>query len=235
MDVRQRLGALDWAATEETLRERGHAKLPAILTPDECDALMSMYADDRHFRARVDMERYRFGSGDYKYFRNPLPPLVAALREHLYPRLVPVANAWQQALGNRRRFPPALAELLARCAHRGQTRPTPLLLHYETGGYNCLHQDLYGEIAFPLQVTCFLSRRDVDYEGGEFLLVEQRPRAQSRGDALTFVQGEALIFATSHRPARGARGWYRVTMRHGVSRIHRGARYTLGLIFHDAK
>ena len=164
-----------------------------------------------------------------------MPPLVETLRRLVYPRVVPIANAWQQALGVRRRFPPTLDEFLAVCARHGQVKPTPLLLHYEAGGYNCLHQDLYGEIAFPIQLTCFLSRRGIDYDGGEFLLVEQRPRAQSRGEALTFEQGEALVFTTSHRPVRGGRGHYRVTMRHGVSTIQRGSRYTLGIIFHDAK
>jgi hypothetical protein len=181
------------------------------------------------------MARYRFGLGDYQYFARPLPPVVEELRRHAYPRLVSVANGWQQALGAKRRFPSELAAFLALCARHGQVKPTPLLLHYETGGYNCLHQDLYGEIAFPLQLTCFLSRRNVDYEGGEFLLVETRPRAQSRGEALAFEQGEALVFATSHRPVRGARGFYRTTLRHGVSTVTRGARYTLGVIFHDAK
>jgi len=235
MDLRARLDALPWAAIGETLRDTGFAKLPPVLTPDECEALVDLYGDDRRFRSRVDMERFRFGVGDYKYFARPLPPLVEELRRLTYPRVVPVANAWQQALGSRRRFPSTLAEFLAMCAKHGQVKPTPLLLHYEAGGYNCLHQDLYGEIAFPIQLTCFLSRRGIDYDGGEFLLVEQRPRAQSRGEALTFEQGEALVFTTSHRPVRGQRGHYRVTMRHGVSTIQRGSRYTLGIIFHDAK
>jgi hypothetical protein len=181
------------------------------------------------------MARYRFGEGDYKYFAHPLPPLVTALREHAYPPLRAIANRWQAALGARERYPEALAELLARCRRKGQTRPTPLLLHYEAGGYNCLHQDLYGEVAFPLQLTCFLSRRDVDYTGGEFLLVEQRPRAQSRGEAIATEQGEIVIFTTRERPVKGARGYYRAAMRHGVSRIHTGRRYTLGVIFHDAR
>jgi hypothetical protein len=235
VEVPERLAALDWAAVADSLHASGFAKLPAILTPADCDALVAMYPDGARFRSRVDMERFRFGAGDYQYFARPLPPLVEALRREIYPRLVPVANVWQQALRQRRRFPEGLDDLLALCARHGQTRPTPLLLHYETGGYNCLHQDLYGEIAFPLQVTCFLSRRGEDYEGGEFLLVEQRPRAQSRGAALTFEQGEALVFTTSHRPVQGQRGAYRATVRHGVSTITRGSRYTLGVIFHDAK
>lgn len=230
-----RLAGIEWAAVEQALWDTGFARLPAILTPDECRDLIALYPDDARFRSRVDMERFRFGIGDYKYFARPLPALVDALRAETYTPLVSVANAWQQALGQRRRFPATLAEFHALCARHGQTKPTPLLLHYEAGGYNCLHQDLYGEIAFPLQLTCFLSRRDVDYAGGDFLLVEQRPRAQSRGEALAFEQGEALVFATSHRPVRGTRGWYRATLRHGVSTITRGSRYTLGVIFHDAK
>ena len=181
------------------------------------------------------MARYKFGEGDYKYFAAPLPPLVQALRIHAYPPLAAIANRWEAALGSATRHPPDLAALLALCRRRGQDKPTPLLLHYEAGGYNCLDQDLYGDVVFPLQLTCFLSRRDVDYTGGEFLLVEQRPRAQSRGEAITTEQGEVVIFTTRHRPAEGARGFYRATMRHGVSRVRSGSRYTLGVIFHDAK
>jgi hypothetical protein len=232
--VRERLDALDWAVIQPSLWESGFAKAPAILTPAECQELIALYGDDRRFRSRIDMQRYRFGEGEYKYFAHPLPSIVSALREALYERLARLANAWEQALGSRRRYPPTLAGLLAVCARHGQTRPTPLLLRYEAGGYNCLHQDLYGEIAFPLQVTCFLSRRGVDYDGGEFLLVESRPRAQSVGHAIVTDQGEAVIFTTRTRPVRGTRGFYRATMRHGVSRLARGTRYTLGVIFHDA-
>jgi uncharacterized protein len=230
----ERVRALPWDDIERSLAELGFAKIAPILTADECDALVGLYADDTRFRSRIDMARYRFGEGDYKYFAHPLPPLVDRLRRAFYEALAPVANRWEQALGSRRRFPPRLDELLVVCARHGQTRPTPLLLHYEAGGYNCLHQDLYGEIAFPLQVTCFLSRRGTDYDGGEFLLVESRPRAQSVGHAITTEQGEAVIFTTRFRPVRGTRGVYRATVRHGVSRITRGTRYTLGLIFHDA-
>jgi hypothetical protein len=181
------------------------------------------------------MERFRFGAGDYQYFAAPLPPLVEDLRVHAYPPLAAIANRWEEALGSRARHPPALAGLLAVCRQHGQTKPTPLLLHYEAGGYNCLHQDLYGDVVFPLQLTCFLSRRGVDYDGGEFLLVEQRPRAQSRGEAIATEQGEIVVFATRHRPLRGARGWSRAALRHGVSTVRRGTRYTLGIIFHDAR
>jgi hypothetical protein len=232
--VRRRLDALDWPAIERALWERGHAKTPPVLTPAECADLVAMYGDEGRFRSRVDMARYRFGVGDYKYFAHPLPPLVAALREHAYPRLAAVANGWEAALGRPRRFPSDLAGLAALCRRHGQTRPTPLLLHYEAGGHNCLHQDLYGEIAFPLQITAFLSRRGTDYTGGDFLLVEQRPRAQSRGEAIATEQGELLIFTVRERPVAGARGPYRAVVRHGVSTILTGRRYTLGIIFHDA-
>jgi hypothetical protein len=230
----ERLAGLDWESLERSLWEWGWAKAGPVLAPAECDALIGLYPDERHFRRRIDMERYRFGRGEYKYFAAPLPPVVAALRTGAYPRLAPIADRWEVALGGRRRWPVDLAGLLAMCAKHGQTKPTPLLLQYGVGGYNCLHQDLYGEVAFPLQITCALSRRGADYTGGESLLVEQRPRAQSRGDVVVLEQGEALIFATRHRPARGARGYHRVSLRHGVSRLHSGTRYTLGIIFHDA-
>ncbi len=232
--IEARLGRLDWAAIEQSLWTWGYARTPAVLTPEECRELIALYADDSRFRSRVDMARHAFGVGDYKYFAAPLPPLVQALRAHAYPPLAAVANRWEAALGSDRRYPLALDGLLAECARAGQTRPTPLLLHYEAGGYNCLHQDLYGAVAFPLQITCFLSRPGLDYEGGEFLLVEQRPRSQSRCEAIRTEQGEMVIFATRHRPAPGARGHVRTAMRHGVSRVRAGVRYTLGIIFHDA-
>jgi len=235
MTVAERVGALDWATLEPSLWEWGYARTPAVLTPAECEGLVALYADEARFRSRIDMARYRFGIGEYKYFADPLPSLVADLRRHFYPPLAAVANRWEAALGSRRRYPEDLGGLRALCRRAGQTKPTPLLLHYEAGGYNCLHQDLYGDVAFPLQLTCFLSRPDVDYAGGEFLLVEQRPRAQSRGEALRPAQGEIVIFTTRHRPARGARGHHRVAMRHGVSRVRAGRRYTLGVIFHDAR
>ncbi|HEV8473069.1 MAG TPA: 2OG-Fe(II) oxygenase [Methylomirabilota bacterium] len=234
-DLRDRLAALDWSAVERSLWAWGWAKTPAVLTPDECAALVALYDDDARFRSRVDMARYRFGVGEYKYFAAPLPPLVEALRTHAYPPLAAVANQWQVALGEPELFPTDLEALRRRCRKHGQTKPTPLMLRYETGGYNCLHQDLYGDVVFPLQLTCFLSRRGVDYEGGDFLLVEQRPRAQSRGESIATEQGEILVFTTRHRPVEGARGVYRAAMRHGVSRLRSGLRYTLGVIFHDAK
>ena len=181
------------------------------------------------------MAHYRFGVGEYKYFAAPLPEPVAALRTALYRRLAPVANRWMEALGSPERYPADLGSYLARCAAHGQTRPTPLLLHYTAGGYNCLHQDLYGALAFPLQVTCVLSQVDTDYTGGEILLVEQRPRAQSRGEVIVLARGEAVVFPNRHRPVKGARGWLRTAVRHGVSRLRSGERLSLGIIFHDAE
>ena len=233
--MKDRLAALDWSAIERSLWEHGYAKTPPVLTPEECAQLIPLYPDDTRFRSRIDMARYRFGVGEYKYFAAPLPSVVEELRVHAYSPLAAVANQWEVALDTAVLHPTELRALLARCHKKGQTKPTPLLLHYETGGYNCLHQDLYGEVVFPLQLTCFLSRRGVDYEGGDFLLVEQRPRAQSRGEAIHTEQGEMLIFTTRYRPVEGARGYYRATMRHGVSRLTRGERYTLGVIFHEAK
>jgi uncharacterized protein len=235
MDIEQRLAALDWRVIEDALWQHGYAKTPTVLTPDECAALVAMYGDRARFRSRVEMERFRFGVGDYQYFAAPLPPLVQALRVHAYPPLASIANGWEDAFGGTQRYPSTLAQMQERCREHGQTKPTPLLLHYEAGGYNCLHQDLYGDVVFPLQLTCFLGRAGVDYEGGEFLLVEQRPRAQSRGEAIDPAQGELVIFATRYRPLKGARGWSRAALRHGVSTVRRGTRYTLGVIFHDAR
>lgn len=233
--LRERLNRLDWAGIRDSLRESGYAHLPAILTAAECERLRRIYGEDRAFRSTVDMERHRFGVGNYRYFGHPLPRIVRELRVHAYGHLVPVANQWAEALRERRRFPKNLTAFLALCRRRGQTKPTPLLLRYEAGGYNCLHRDLYGEVAFPLQLAVFLSRPGVDYEGGAFLLVEQRPRQQSRGEALLPAQGEAVVFATAERPVAGARGAFRAGMRHGVARVTKGQRYTLGVIFHDAR
>ncbi|HXH12074.1 MAG TPA: 2OG-Fe(II) oxygenase [Alphaproteobacteria bacterium] len=234
MDIGERLDKLDWKAIEQALWEFGYAKTPAVLTSTECEQLVALYTDPTRFRRRIDMARYRFGVGEYQYFATPLPPLVQDLRTAAYPPLAALANSWMQALGVAERYPLALTDLLERCRRHGQTKPTPLLLRYEAGGYNCLHQDVYGEVVFPLQLTCFLSRPGIDYTGGEFLLVEQRPRAQSRGEAIATEQGEIIIFATRERPVAGARGYYRVKMRHGVSRVRSGLRFTLGIIFHDA-
>jgi len=233
--IAARLERVDWAEAARALDERGWATTPSLLTAAECAELIGLYPDERRFRSRVDMARFRFGEGEYKYFANPLPPIVRDLRRHAYPRLAPIATAWGKTLASDHSYPPDLDEFLAVCADHGQTKPTPLLLRYEAGGYNCLHQDLYGDVAFPLQMTCLLSEEGQDFTGGEFLLVEQRPRAQSTGSVVPLGRGQIVIFATRHRPAQGTRGPYRVTLRHGVSRITSGRRYTLGVIFHDAK
>ena len=235
VNIQDRLAQLDWKAIEASLWQRGYAKTDPLLTPEECNALVALYSKDPLFRSRIDMRRFRFGEGEYKYFTYPLPPLVQALRETIYPRLAAIANAWAKALGQSDMFPLNHDQLLAFCRRKGQTKPTPLLLRYGGGDYNCLHQDIYGAVAFPLQLTAFLSRPDRDFAGGEFLLVEQRPRAQSRGEVLSPKQGEIVIFATRHRPVQGSRGYYRVNMRHGVSSVRSGSRFTLGVIFHDAK
>jgi hypothetical protein len=235
MTIQDRLNQLDWKALEASLWQRGFAKTDPLLTAEECDALVSLYGKDQLFRSRIDMKRFRFGEGEYKYFSYPLPDLVQALRETIYPRLAVIANAWAKAMGQADSFPLSHEKLLAFCRRNGQTKPTPLLLCYGAGDYNCLHQDIYGAVAFPLQLTAFLTRPERDFTGGEFLLVEQRPRAQSRGEVLAPEQGEILIFATRHRPVEGHRGYYRVTMRHGVSTVCSGSRFTLGVIFHDAK
>jgi uncharacterized protein len=228
-----------WDAIEASLDRDGFARLPPLLSGDECRTIAALYDDDRRFRSRIDMARFRFGVGEYKYFAAPLPDCVQRWRETLYGGLAPIANRWMVRRKVRLKpdttYESDLDGFLARCHAAGQTRPTPLLLRYTSGGYNCLHQDLYGDLAFPFQVVFPLSRRDVDYTGGEFLLVEQRPRAQSRGHALSIDQGTGLVFATSHRPVAGARGDYRVVMRHGVSTVTSGVRMTLGVIFHDAK
>ncbi len=232
--IPDRLARLDWPALVAALDADGFAVTPPLLTARECAELARLYDDAARFRSTIDMARYRFGVGEYRYFATPLPPVVAALRTHAYRRLAPIANAWMERLGATDRYPAGLDAYLARCAAAGQRRPTPLLLRYGAGGYNCLHQDVYGALGFPLQLTCMLSRPERDFTGGEFLLVEQRPRAQSRGEAIALGQGEAVIFANRHRPIRGTRGDYRVTVRHGVSRVRTGERTTLGIIFHDA-
>jgi hypothetical protein len=223
-----------WPDLLAALDERGYAVLPSLLDPAACGELAALYECEEAFRSRVVMARHNFGRGEYKYLRYELPPVVAALREALYSPLAPLANCWQDRLRLPPRFPATLAEYLARCHAAGQQRPTPLILKYEEGDYNCLHQDLYGELVFPVQATILLSRPGRDFTGGEFLLVEQRPRMQSRGDVVPLSEGDAVIFAVNHRPVAGARGVYRARMRHGVSRLRSGRRFTLGIIFHDA-
>jgi hypothetical protein len=229
-----RVGAVDWPAVAASLDERGYATLPAVLDPEECRGLAALYADDGAFRSRVVMQRHAYGRGEYKYLRYPLPGTVEALRRAVYPHLAPIANRWHERLREDGRFPPALETYLGECHQAGQQRPTPLILKYQAGDYNCLHQDLYGALVFPLQLTVLLSDPAGDFTGGEFMLVEQRPRAQSRGEVVPLRRGEAVIFPVHHRPVEGTRGPYRVTMRHGVSRIRSGNRYTLGIILHDA-
>jgi uncharacterized protein len=230
-----RLRRLDWDAIERALWTDGWALTPPLLTPDECGSLIGLWDDANRFRSRVEMSRHRFGEGEYRYFAPPLPRLVQTLRSAAYARLAPIADRWMEALGRRERFPGRLPDFLARCAAQGQTKPTPLLLRYEAGGYNRLHRDLYGDIAFPFQLTGFLARPEVDYGGGEFLLLEQRARCQSRCEVVHGRQGELLVFATADRPAPGPRGPVRVNMRHGVSRVTWGRRWALGVIFHDAR
>ena len=233
--ISKRVQRLDWEALDSALTESGYAQTGPVLTAEECRELISLYPDDARFRSHIDMARFRFGLGDYKYFADPLPGEIQELRHSFYPPLAAIANRWMENLGSHERFPGQLEEFLQVCHRHGQRRPTPLLLRYTTGGYNCLHQDIYGEVAFPLQVACFLSQPGRDYTGGGFLLMEQRPRAQSKGEVITPQQGEAVIFTTRYRPVRGSRGYYRVNIRHGVSTVKSGERYTLGIIFHDAK
>ena len=236
-DFQRRVDALDWEGAEESLSERGYAVTSPLLTAAECADLVSLYGDEKRFRSHIIMERYRFGIGDYKYFDNPLPQTVASLRTSAYTHLAPVANRWAELLGERgthARFPLGHAEFSNLCHKAGQKKPTPLMLHYEAGGYNCLHQDLYGEVSFPLQVVFLLGQAGHDWEGGEFILVEQQPRAQSVGHSIRLEQGEAVVITTRYRPVKGARGYYRTNFRHGVSPLLTGERYTLGIIFHDA-
>jgi len=241
----ERVAAIDWRRVETDLNADGCARLGSVLAAPECAALASLYQDEpgqgsgssETFRSRVVMARHGFGRGEYRYFRYPLPELIAGLREALYPRLVPTANQWNEAMGivgAGTRFPERHSAFLARCRAAGQSRPTPLLLRYGPGDYNCLHQDLYGEQVFPLQVVLLLSEPGRDFEGGQFVMTEQRPRMQSRPIVLPLRQGDGAVIAVSHRPVQGARGIYRVNLRHGVSRVLRGERFAAGIIFHDA-
>ena len=232
-DMTSRLAAQDWEAIATALDATGGAVTGPLLSAEECRAVRALW-DAADFRSKIDMRRHGFGSGEYRYFANPLPPMVAAMREAAYPHLAPIANRWAERLGDAFRAPETLDEMLARCHKAGQLRPTPLLLSYGEGDYNCLHQDLYGEVAFPLQLVVILSRPGKDFTGGEFVLVEQRPRMQSRPTVLAPPQGHGVIFATSRKPRQGARGWTPSILRHGVSEITGGHRMTLGIIFHDA-
>lgn len=231
----QVLPKLDWQAISGELDEFGCARVEALLSPSQCRSLTVLYDDEARFRSRVVMARHGFGRGEYRYFAYPLPPLVAELREALYPPLTEIANRWNRAMGVDVRYPKRHAAYIARCHQAGQTRPTPLLLRYGPGDYNCLHQDLYGEQVFPIQATVLLAVPGRDFTGGEFVLTEQRPRRQSRAEVVTLQQGDAVLFAVHQRPVAGRRGYYRVKLRHGVSRLHQGSRHTLGIIFHDAR
>jgi hypothetical protein len=233
-DLARRVDALDWPALTAELDRDGAATTPRLLARDQCEAISALYTEDALFRSQVVMSRHGFGRGEYKYFAYPLPTPIAELRASLYAHLSPIANAWSLAMGQGDAYPLEHAQFLRTCHEAGQVRPTPLLLRYGAGDYNCLHQDVYGEIAFPLQVAILLSEPDRDFEGGEFVMTEQRPRMQSRAMVVRLRQGDAVVFAVRHRPVPGARGFYRVNLRHGVSRVLAGARSTLGIIFHDA-
>ncbi|PXX59569.1 hypothetical protein SAMN05660489_04595 [Pseudomonas sp. LAMO17WK12:I10] len=233
--LEQRLACLDWASIEQQLDQDGSAVIDNLLSADQCHELSGLYPHSELFRSRVVMARHGFGRGEYQYFAYPLPQRVAELRGQFYPCLVPLANRWNQLMNIPVQYPPRHEDFLQRCHAAGQQRPTPLLLQYGPQDYNCLHQDVYGDNVFPLQVAILLSRPGIDFTGGEFVITEQRPRMQSRPQVIGLKQGDALIFAVHHRPVPGVRGHYRVTLRHGVSRLHSGRRHTLGVIFHDAQ
>jgi len=233
-DVANRVKVLDWERISAGLDDQGYGIIENLITPTECDALAELYAMDSIFRSRIVMGRHGFGRGEYKYFGYPLPGIIYELRTLMYPHLVPIANYWNKAMGIEVRYPGKHADFIARCHEAGQLRPTPLLLQYEAGDYNCLHQDLYGVHVFPIQITILLSEPGRGFTGGEFVLTEQRPRMQSRAEVVSLRQGDAVAFAVHHRPVQGTRGTYRVNLRHGVSRLRSGHRHTLGIIFHDA-
>ncbi|MDR5800621.1 2OG-Fe(II) oxygenase [Caballeronia sp. LZ001] len=233
-DIGARVDALDWTDIEHQLDSQGSAIAPGLFSREECVTLAALYDDDAIFRSRIVMERYSFGRGEYKYFAYPLPETLQTVRSTVYPHLAPIANKWHEVMGIETRFPPVHGEFIERCHYAGQTRPTPLLLRYVPGDYNCLHQDLYGEHVFPIQMAVLLSAPEQDFTGGEFVMTEQRPRMQSRAEVVPLAQGDAAFFAVHQRPVQGSRGPYRVNMRHGVSRLRSGRRHMLGVIFHDA-
>jgi len=234
-NIGARIETIDWPRVSHDLDAQGSAMIEQLISADECHALAGLYSKSDIFRSRVVMAQHGFGRGEYKYFRYPLPDLVGALRATIYPHLVPIANHWNEQMGREIRYPEKHSDFIQRCHRAGQVRPTPLLLQYGTGDYNCLHQDLYGEHVFPLQLTILLSRPGEDFTGGEFVMTEQRPRTQSRPIVVPLCLGDAVVFAVYHRPVQGARGSFRVNLRHGVSRLRSGHRCTLGIIFHDAK
>ena len=234
-EITDRTARYDWTLITQDLDAGGNAVLESLISADECRELAALYAEPANFRSRVVMARHGFGKGEYQYFAYPLPDLIAGLRTTLYPRLVPLANRWNEAMGVDVRYPPSHAEFIARCHRAGQRKPTPLLLQYGPGDYNCLHQDVYGEHVFPLQVAILLSAPGQDFTGGEFVMTEQRPRMQSRAEVVPLGRGDAVVFTVRQRPVQGSRGAYRVNLRHGVSRIRSGQRHTLGIIFHDGE
>lgn len=233
-DIAQRMKTLEWESVSQDLDAQGSAIVKRLITPAECDGLAQLYLEDGIFRSRVVMAQHGFGRGEYKYFSYPLPDIIAGLRTAIYPHLAPIANRWNTAMGIDVHYPEKHADFIARCHDAGQLKPTPLLLQYRTGDYNSLHQDLYGEHVFPLQIAILLSEPERDFTGGEFVLTEQRPRMQSRPEVVQLHQGDAVIFAVHHRPVQGTRSVYRVNLRHGVSRVRSGQRHTVGIIFHDA-
>ena len=233
--VSERVEKLDWERVWQELDAQGGVMIGRLLSPDESQSLAALYPKDDIFRSRVVMARHGFGRGEYKYFRYPLPDLIAGLRTAIYPHLVPIANRWNEAMGIDVRYPEEHADFIERCRQAGQDKPTPLLLQYGADDYNCLHQDLYGEHVFPLQLTILLSRPDKDFTGGEFVMTEQRPLMQSRPLVVPLRQGDGVVFAVHNRPVQGTRGMYRVNLRHGVSRVRSGHRHTVGIIFHDAQ
>ncbi len=234
LNYSDRIKAVDWDSVTESMNDRGYAVLPELVSKEECLALINNYNTDALYRKTITMERYRFGLGEYKYFAYPLPELIQQIREEIYPLLSPIANKWMEVLRKVERFPASLKELHQLCHSKGQKKPTPLILKYGRGGYNTLHQDLYGDIFFPIQAVLFLNEPESDYTGGEFVMTEQRPRAQSKAIVLKPGRGGLLIFTTNFRPVKGSKGYYQVKMKHGVSEIEEGQRHTLGIIFHDA-
>lgn len=234
MDLQQRIAQVNWAEVTESMHAKGYAQLPNVLSADECDALISQYPENGIYRKTIVMEHHGYGLGQYKYYSYPLPRVVQALREAVYPNIAPIANKWMEVLNIDKRFPDTLNELTDLCHQHGQLRPTPLILKYNKGGYNAMHQDLYGEVYFPMQLVVCLNEPGKDFEGGEFVLVEQRPRMQSKAMVSNPKKGDVLLFTTNFRPVMGSKGYYRVNMKHGVSEVTSGDRHTLGIIFHDA-
>jgi uncharacterized protein len=234
MNIQQRIDVLDWVGITADMNEKGYACAPKVLTDAESEELIGQYNNKALYRKTINMERYRFGLGEYKYYQYPLPEIIQQLRENVYPRLTPIANNWMKVLNIDKHFPKSLTGLLELCHLQNQNRPTPLILQYDKGGYNTLHQDLYGNVYFPMQIVLFLNQPGEDYEGGEFVLIEQRPKAQSKAIVLTPKKGDMLLFTTNFRPVKGSKGYYRVNMKHGVSEITAGKRHTVGIIFHDA-